>query len=263
MEAGRMSEPLRVLVVDDEPPARALLREYLAAHADVEIVGECANGFEAVQRIGELAPDLVLLDVQMPKLDGFEVLSLLDPDKPQVVFVTAFDEYALRAFEVNAVDYLLKPFGRDRLAAALERVRARLAAVGGGAGPHPATAAIAAALQATARPGGGYTERLLVKDRGQVHVIAVERIDYLEAQDDYVAIHAGGTTHLKTQPLSEAASGLDPSRFVRVHRSYVVNVERIERLETYAKDSRVAILHGGREVPVSRSGYDRLRALLG
>jgi two-component system LytT family response regulator len=260
-----MPERIRVVVVDDEPPARALLREYLGADADVEIVGECANGFEAVQRIAELTPDVVLLDVQMPKLDGFEVLALLDPG-PQVIFVTAFDEYALRAFEVNAVDYLLKPFGRERLAAALERVRARLGASADGAAAaqqsRATTAAIATALQNSARPDGQYTERLLVKDRGQVHVIPVARIDYLEAQDDYVAIHTGDKVHLKTQPLSEAAAGLDPNRFVRVHRSYVLCVDRISRLETYAKDSRVAILHDGREVPVSRSGYDRLRALL-
>jgi two-component system LytT family response regulator len=274
-----MSERVRVVVVDDEPPARALLREFLAQHADVEVVGECTNGFEAVQRIGEVQPDLVLLDVQMPKLDGFEVLALLDPG-PQVVFVTAYDEYALRAFEVNAVDYLLKPFGRERLAEALGRVRVRLgrstgaaAAPATQAAPHavatpgvPALAAspaaLAAALQASARDAGRYTERLLVKDRGQVHVIPIERIDYLESQDDYVAIHAGGTVHLKTQPLSEVAAGLDPSRFVRVHRSYVVHIDRIARLELYAKDSRVAILHDGREVPVSRSGYERLQALL-
>jgi two-component system LytT family response regulator len=126
-----------------------------------------------------------------------------------------------------------------------------------------ATAAIAAALEKSARPPGQYTQRLLVKDRGQVHVIPVARIDYLEAQDDYVAIHTGDKAHLKTQPLSEAAAGLDPNRFVRVHRSYVVQLDRIARLETYAKDSRVAILHDGREVPVSRSGYERLRTLLG
>jgi two-component system LytT family response regulator len=132
-----------------------------------------------------------------------------------------------------------------------------------GAATAVTPAAIASALQASTRPEGTYTERLLVKDRGQVHVIAVGRIDYLEAQDDYVAIHAGDAVHLKTQPLSEVAAGLDPGRFVRVHRSYVVNIERIDRLETYAKDSRVAILRGGTEVPVSRTGYERLRTLLG
>ena len=248
------SARLRVLIVDDEAPARSLLREYLAAHADVDVVGECANGFEAVKAAGELAPDLVLLDVQMPRLDGFEVLELLEP-RPTVVFCTAYDEFALRAFEVNAVDYLLKPFGRERLAAALERVRERRAAPGS-PGPDPAR------LAAAARPAGRHVERLIVRDGAQVHVIPVERLDYLEAQDDYVAIHADGKSWLKHATLAETAEGLDPSRFVRVHRSYVVQLDRIARLEAYAKDSRVAVLHDGRQLPVSRAGYARLRELM-
>jgi len=259
---------IRVVVVDDEPPARALLAELLGAHADVEVVAECANGFEAVKRVGELRPDLVFLDVQMPKLDGFEVLELLDPG-PLVVFATAYDEFALKAFEVNAVDYLMKPFGAERLAEALDRVRARMrAAAGGEADVEAAPAASAATpdqaarLAAAARPEGRHVERILVKDGTQVHVIPVEKLDYLEAQDDYVAIHAGGKSHLKAVPLADLAAGLDPDRFVRVHRSFVVNLERIARIELYAKDSRIAILTTGREVPVSRSGYQRLRELM-
>jgi two-component system LytT family response regulator len=247
---------IRVVIVDDEAPARALLREFLAAEPDVEIVGECANGFEAVKRIGELAPDLVLLDIQMPKLDGFEVLELLDPP-PVVVFVTAYDEYALRAFEVHAVDYVLKPVGRERLAEALAQVRVRL-----GAPAEAAPAPAATVLAAAARPPGQFLERLLVKDGAQVHVLPVERVDWLEAQDDYVAIHVAGKIHLKPQPLAEVASQLDPARFVRIHRSYVLNLERLARLELYAKDSRVAILTDGKELPVSRTGYTRLRELM-
>lgn len=276
-----MAEPLSVLIVDDEAPARALLREYLGAHADVTVLGECTNGFEAVKAIGELAPDLVFLDVQMPKLDGFEVLELLEP-APAVVFCTAYDEFALRAFEVHAIDYLLKPFGRERLAEALARVRERRAGlaaraaaaargpeadadVAGGTKP-PATATPApptTALSRTARGPGRFTERLVVRDGAQVHVIPVERIDYVEAQDDYVALHEGKQSHLKHQTLAELAEGLDPARFVRVHRSYLVNVERIARIELLAKDQRVAVLADGREVPVSRSGHDRLKELLG
>ena len=247
----------RVLLVDDEAPARALLREYLAAHADIEVLGECANGFEAVKRIGEAAPDLVFLDVQMPKLDGFEVLELLDP-RPVVVFCTAYDEYALKAFEVHAVDYLLKPFGRERLAEALDRARARLVA----AASPAAVAPTASALAATARPQGQWLERLVIKDGPNVHVVPVDKLDYLEAQDDYVAIHTEGKAWLKHQTLAELAEQLDPQRFVRVHRSYVVPVERIARLELYAKDSRVAILHDGRQLPVSRAGHARLRELM-
>jgi len=245
---------IRAVIVDDEAPARALLREFLSAHADVEVAGECANGFEAVKVIGELEPDLVLLDVQMPKLDGFEVLELLERP-PEVVFVTAFDEYALKAFEVHAVDYVLKPVGRERLSEALAHARERL---GGPAAPAPAPAALAAA----ARPPGQFLERLLVKDGANVHVVPVERLDWIEAQDDYVAIRADGKTHLKPQTLAEIAAGLDPARFVRIHRSYVLNVERIARLELYAKDSRVAFLKDGKDLPVSRAGYARLRELL-
>jgi two-component system LytT family response regulator len=246
---------IRTLIVDDEAPARALLRELLAAEPDVEIVGECTNGFEAVRTIGELDPDLVLLDVQMPKLDGFEVLELLER-RPAVVFVTAYDEYALKAFEVHAVDYLLKPVSGERLSAAIAQVRARVAAPPAARGPSPA------ALAEAARPPGRFVERLLVKDGAQVHVIPVERLDRLEAQDDYVAIHSSGKVYLKPQPLAETAAGLDPSRFVRIHRSHVLNLERLQRLELYAKDSRVAILVDGAQLPVSRAGYARLKELM-
>ena len=257
-----MPEPLRVLLVDDEAPARALLREYLGAQAGAEVVGECVNGFEAVKAIAELAPDLVFLDVQMPKLDGFEVLELLEP-RPAVIFCTAYDEYALKAFEVHAVDYLLKPFGRERLAAALERARERLALgaarAGSPAAPPPPSGA---ALAAAARGPGQHAERIVVRDGAQVHVIPAERVDFVEAQDDYVAIHASGKTHLKHQTLAELAEALDPDRFVRIHRSYVANVERIARIELLAKDQRVAVLHDGRQLPISRAGHERLKELL-
>ena len=248
-----MTEPrLRAVLVDDEAPARDLLREYLGAHADVEVVGECENGFVAAREIPRLAPDLVFLDVQMPKLDGFEVLELIAPG-PAVVFCTAYDEFALRAFEVHAVDYLLKPFGRERLAEALARVHARR----GLQGPPPA------ALASSARAPGAFAERIVVRDGAEVHVIAVEEVDFLEAQDDYVAIHSGKSQWLKQQPLGELADTLDPARFVRVHRSWVVALDRIARIEPFGKDSRVAVLKDGREVPVSKGGYQRLRELMG
>jgi two-component system, LytTR family, response regulator len=250
------AQRIRTVIVDDEAPARGLLREFLRAEPDVEIVAECANGFEALKTIGESDPDLVLLDVQMPKLDGFEVLELLEK-RPAVVFVTAYDEYALKAFEVHAVDYVMKPVGRERLAEAIRQARVRLASRDAGASaPSPL------ALAASARPPGRFTERLLVKDGANVHVIPVERVEWIEAQDDYAAIHAEGRTHLKTQTIAEIAAGLDPARFVRIHRSYVLNVERLARLELYAKDSRVAILKDGKQLPVSRAGYARLRELL-
>ena len=243
---------LRAILVDDEPPARALLRDYLAEVEGVELVAECANGFEAVKQVGELKPDLVFLDIQMPKLDGFEVLDLLDPG-PLVIFVTAYDEHALRAFEVNAVDYLLKPYSRERLHEALARARTRR---GKTPPPEPVRPA---KLAAAARPPGQYAMRVLVKDGAQVTVIPVHKIDLVEAQDDYVSIHSEGQRHLKTQALSDLEESLDPARFVRVHRSYLLNVERIARIEPYGADSKVAILKDGRAIPVSRSGYARLR----
>jgi two-component system LytT family response regulator len=247
---------LRTLIVDDEEPARQLLAELLAADPAVTIVGECANGFEAVRAAGELAPDLLLLDVRMPKLDGFEVVELLDPG-PAVVFVTAFEEHALRAFEVHAVDYLLKPVSRERLRAALARVRARLA---GGGGRLPA--AHDSALARAARAPGAPLDRLVVKDGATVTVIPVDRLDYAEARDDYVALHVGAVAHRKQQTLQELEQQLDPRRFVRIHRSLLLNLDRLARLEPYAKDSRVAFLHDGRRLPVSRAGFERLKELL-
>ena len=249
---------LRAVIVDDEAPARALLREYLAADAGVSVVSECTNGFEALKSVNELAPDVVFLDIQMPKLDGFEVVELLAPG-PVVVFCTAYDEYALRAFEVHAVDYLLKPFGRERLAEALARVRSRLGVAGSAPAPRPG----APALAQSARAPGRFAERLIVRDGAEVHVIAVPDIERVEAQDDYVEIHAGGKSWLKQQSLAEIEQSLDPTRFVRVHRSHLVPLDRIARIEPWGKDSRVAILKDGSEVPVSRGGYQRLRERMG
>lgn len=249
------SRTLRAMIVDDEAPARALMREYLAGIANVEVVGECSNGFEAVRTIADVAPDVVFLDVQMPKLDGFEVLELLER-RPAVVFVTAYEEHALRAFDVHAVDYVLKPVGRERLIEAVEQVRTGLLA----ATPRPAPSP--AVLAAAARAPGQFLERLLVKDGANVHVIPVDRLDWIEAQDDYAAIHSEGKNWLKPQPLAEIADALDPARFVRIHRSVVLNVERLAKLELYAKDSRVAILKDGRQLPVSRAGYARLKEML-
>jgi two-component system LytT family response regulator len=245
-------EKLRTVVVDDEDLARSLVREYLSSHQDIEIVAECSNGFEAVKAITELKPDLLFLDVQMPKLDGFEVLELVE-HQPAVVFVTAYDQYAVKAFEVHAVDYLLKPFGKERFDEALALARERIA--------RRESTALRDVL-AAARPRDLPLERLLVRDGSKVHVIAVDKLDYVEAQDDYVALKSEGTTHLKQQRLSELEALLDPKRFVRIHRSYILNVDRLARLELYAKDSRMAILKDGTKLPVSRAGYEKLRGLL-
>lgn len=244
---------LRVVIVDDEPLARAVVREYLMGHPDTELVAECANGFEAVKAAAEQAPDLMFLDVQMPKLSGFEVLELVGRNVP-VVFTTAYDQYALRAFEVHAVDYLLKPFSAERFGQALARARERIAA----REPMPVDA-----LLADARPRQGTpAERVLIRDGAQVHVLPVDKIDYVEAQDDYVSFKAEGKQYLKDQTMANVEATLDPGRFVRIHRSYLLNIERIARVELYAKDSRVAILRDGSRLPVSRAGYARLAKLL-
>jgi two-component system LytT family response regulator len=245
---------LAAVIVDDEELARALLREYLGSGRDIEIVAECANGFEAVKAIAEKKPDLVFLDIQMPKLDGFEVLELIGPNVA-VVFVTAYDQYAMRAFDEHAVDYLLKPFSLERFQKALERARQRL---GAAAGIPPA-----AELARAARPPQEFLQRIVVKDGARVHIIPVDRLDYAESQDDYVSLHSQGKSYLKEQTISSLEAALDPQRFVRIHRSVIVNLERVAKIEPYAKDSRVAVLSDGSQLPVSRTGYERLRSLLG
>ncbi len=244
---------MRVLIVDDEAPARDLLRELAGAIEGVEVAGEAANGFEAVQRAEELEPDLLLLDIQMPKLSGFEVLELLG-DRFPAIFVTAHDDRALEAFEVHAVDYVLNPVDGDRLREAVERARRRIES----GSPAPAGRALARASE----PAGQPLERVLVRDEGRIHVLAAPAIDYIEAHDDQVVLAAGGARHRKSERLKDLEAVLDPRRFVRIHRSYLLNVERLARLELYAKDSWLAILTDGTKLPVSRSGYARLRELL-
>jgi two-component system LytT family response regulator len=243
---------LRVAIVDDEELARRVLREFLTSIPGVEIVAECANGFEAVKTVADLRPDVLLLDVQMPKLNGFEVIELVGREVA-VVFTTAHDEYALRAFEVHAVDYLLKPFNAERLAGAIDRVRERLAR---------RESVPAAALAAAARPPGTPVARVVVRDGARVHVIPTDTIDYVQAQDDYVAYRAGGKQYLKEQTLAEVEAALDPARFVRVHRSYVLNLDRLARVELDEREHRVATLTTGERLPVSRSGHARLTAAL-
>ena len=248
-------DKIRVVIVDDEELARQVLREFLSSHAEIELVAECANGFEAVKAAAEQKPDLFLLDIQMPRLDGFEVLELIGDDAA-VIFVTAHDEHAIRAFEVHAVDYLLKPVSKERFEAALLRAKDRLHG-------RVAPARIRAdELAAAARPPAQYVERIPIRDGARVFILPVAKLDYAEAQDDYVALAADGRKHLKQQTLASLEGVLDPMHFLRIHRSYVVNVERIVKVEPYGKDSHVAVLRDGTHLPVSRAGYARLRAFL-
>jgi two-component system, LytTR family, response regulator len=249
-------QKIRVVVVDDEDLSRQILREFLSAHFEIEIVAECANGFEVVKCAAELKPDLIFLDIQMPKLDGFEVLELLGQDIA-VIFVTAYDSYAIRAFEVHAVDYLLKPISSARFEAALERAKERLA------GTLPAAPLPPIELAAAARPPARYLDRIPVRDGTSVFIIPIAKLDYAEAQDDYVALVSAGKQHLKQQTLASLESSLDPSRFLRIHRSYIVNLERVVKVEPYGKDSYIAVLSSGQQLPVSRAGHARLREFLG
>src|SRR5215469_12852853 len=242
---------IRAVIVDDEDLSRQMLRELLCRHPEIEIEAECANGFEAVKAVTELKPDLLFLDIQMPKLDGFEVLELIGTEIA-VVFVTAYDEYAIRAFDIHAVDYLLKPFGRERFETALHRAKQRL----GGKLPP------AIELSSSARPPARHAERIVVRDGTRVHIIPVVKLDYAEAQDDYVELCSEGKTHLKQQTISSLETILDPAQFVRIHRSYMVNLEKITKIEPYGKDNHVVVLNNGARLPVSRSGYARLRTLL-
>ena len=246
---------MRILIVDDEMLARSILSEHLNAIVGLEIVGQAANGFEAVKLAEELNPDLVFLDIQMPKLSGFEVLELLGDKAPAVIFTTAFDEYALKAFEVHAVDYLLKPVEPPRLAAAIERARERLRTKT----PPPS----ATELSQAARPPGRGLERVLIRHEGRVHVLPVERIDFVEAQDDYLSFAAAGKRLRKQQTMSDLESQLDSTRFVRIHRSFIMNVERLARIDLYGKDSWLAILSDGTKLPMSRTGHAKLKELIG
>ncbi len=253
MAIERKDQPsLRVAIVDDEALARTMVAEYLAAIPGTEVVAECANGFDAVKVVADLKPDLLLLDVQMPKLDGFEVLELVGRDVA-VIFITAYDQYALRAFEVHAVDYLLRPFSAERLAEAIDRARDRL---GISSGPS------VEALSALARPERRPASRILVREGAKVHVLPSARIAYAQAQDDYVCFSCEGRNYLKEQTLTDVEQVLDGAKFVRIHRSYLLNLDFLARVDVDARESRIAVLIDGRTLPISRTGYARLSEML-
>ena len=246
---------LRALIADDEPLARALLREYLAAHADVRIVAEAGNGLEAARCIQDEAPNLVFLDVQMPKLTGLEVLQMTGL-RQGVIFTTAYDKHALEAFDLHAVDYLLKPFSQERFDAALDRARRLLR--GGGAEPASGGGGSGMERLVSAQP----LKRVLVRDGAQMRVLPLDEVHYIQAQADQVAFHHDGQDHLKAQRISELEAQLDPAQFVRVHRSFIVNVGQIQSLERTESEAYAVRLRSGKRIPVSRSGYERLRAVL-
>lgn len=243
----------KVIIIDDEPLARSIVKEYLANHPQLELVAECGDGFEGVKAIQQYQPDLIFLDIQMPKINGFEMLELIE-QPPAVIFTTAFDEYAIRAFEAHAIDYLLKPFNQERLDKAVSKWKDESAAKAGSKTEE---------LLETASHSPSQSQRIVVKNGSKIKIIPVHDILYLEAADDYVKIHTPEGYFLKNKTMNHFEQVLDGQQFVRSHRSYIVNVQQITRIDPYEKDNHVAILRSGAKVSVSRGGYSKLKGVLG
>ena len=239
------------IVVDDEEHARQALIAALRVHPGIAILAECGNGQEAVKAVHELRPDVMFLDIHMPRLDGFDVLELLGRETPVVVFITAHDEYAIRAFDNNALDYLLKPINPARLARTVERIEQRLQQDEG-----ERYARITTGHRQSQAP----LQRILVRDGGEVHVIPTAEVIYFEAADDYVAIHLPDRMLIKQDRLQRLADLVDPGSFCRIHRGYLINLSQLKGIETETKDQRIAVLKTGQRLPISRSGYNRLKS---
>ncbi len=242
----------KVIIIDDEPLARQLIRALLQQHTGFEVVAECGDGFEGFKAIQEHEPQLVFLDVQMPKLNGFEMLELLD-QKPSVIFTTAFDEYAMKAFEANAIDYLLKPIAKERFDKAIQKW------VGIAATEQKKNIDT---IQAS-NVYEGYQHRIVVKDNGLIRIIPANDIEFVEANDDYIKIVTKDGNYLKKSTLSQVEQSLNPQHFIRVHRSYIIPVSQLVRIEPYEKESHIALLQCGAKIPVSKSGMAKLKTTLG
>jgi two-component system LytT family response regulator len=249
--------PIKAIIIDDEPLARSIVKEYLQAYPHISVVQECGDGFEGIKAIQQHHPDLIFLDVQMPKINGFEMLELVE-SPPAVIFTTAFDEYAIKAFENHAVDYLLKPFNKERFDRALRKWLDQRGASGAAAPTPPVDLLETATIQSPVQQ-----QRIVVKTGGKIKIIPLEDIHYLEAADDYVKIHTAAGAFLKNRTMSFFEKALDPTQFVRTHRSYILNVQQVTRIDPYEKDSHLCILQSGAQVPVSKAGYVKLKAVLG
>lgn len=245
-------DKIKAIIIEDEELGRQLIKNYLKDNDQVEIVAECENGFEGIKQIQERKPDLIFLDIQMPKLNGFEMLEILD-EKPEIIFTTAYNQYAIQAFELNAIDYLLKPFSKDRLQDALNKASQRMNS------KEKHVGKIDKLIQ---QPIDEVLERVVVKSNHKIHVIPVEKIRYLEAQDDYVMIYTFEGKHLKQATMKYFEKHLDQKQFMRVHRSYIVRLDQVDRLEPYGKDSYVAKLKDGPTVRISKSGFKALKGQL-
>jgi two-component system LytT family response regulator len=244
---------IKVILIDDEPLARSMVSEYLQTYPDISIVQECNDGFEGVKAIGQHKPDLIFLDIQMPKINGFEMLELIDAP-PSVIFTTAFDEYAIKAFEAHAVDYLLKPFAKERFDKAIQKwLTARQTSI-----PAPPPPAL---MEMASQPEE--KNRIVVKKGSNIVILPVHTIYYLEAFDDYVKIHTKDGFYLKKKTMSYFEQTLDAKEFVRIHRSYLLNLQELTRIEPLEKDNHVALLKSGVRIPLSQSGYTKLKEVLG
>lgn len=244
---------IKALIIDDEPLARSLVKEYLKSFNDIHILQECNDGFEGVKAIAQHQPDLIFLDIQMPKINGFEMLELVE-NPPAVIFTTAFDEFAMKAFEAHAVDYLLKPFSKDRFEKALQKwLNLR---------SSQTTSPTKDFLENRTTQPEEHT-RVVVKKGSNIVIIPVHQIQYLEAYDDYVKIHTKEGMNLKKKTMSYFESVLEASQFVRVHRSYIINLQELTRIEPMEKDNHIALLKSGMQIPLSQSGYTKLKSVLG
>lgn len=243
---------IKAIIIDDEPLARMIIHEYLQKQEGIEVVAECGDGFEGAKAIQQFKPDLVFLDIQMPKLTGFEMLEIID-ELPHIIFTTAFEEYALKAFEKNAVDYLLKPISEDRFNQAIQKFYSLY-------NTQQKQESINALKQDLEEE---ILERIVVKNGTQIKLIPVQQIIFLEAYDDYVKIHTKDGMYLKNKTMSSFEKQLDPKQFVRVHRSYIIKVDQLSKIEPMEKDSYKAILLNGEKVSISKSGYARLKQTIG
>lgn len=243
---------MKAILIDDEPLARSIVKEYLQTYNDIAIIAECDNGFEGVKAIAQHQPEIIFLDIQMPKINGFEMLELIE-NPPAVIFTTAFEEYAIKAFETHAVDYLLKPFSKERFDKALQKLLQQ----------QKTSIEKTKELLDTPSESPVQQNRIVVKDGSKIKIIPVSQIQYLEAADDYVKIITADGTYLKKKTMQYFEDSLQASQFVRVHRSFIVNVQLITRIDAYEKDSHIALLNTGSKILVSKTGYAKLKAVLG
>jgi two-component system LytT family response regulator len=241
---------MKVIIIDDEPLARSLVKEYLSDFPELELIQECGDGFEGLKAINQHQPDLIFLDIQMPKINGFELLELIE-NPPSIIFTTAFENFAIKAFEAHAIDYLLKPFSRERFQKAVQKWM------------QQKNTAVPRTEQLLETVNSGIQNRIVLKENGKIKIIPVQQVLFLESSDDYVKIHTAEGVYLKNKTMQYFETHLNEADFVRIHRSYLVKIQLIHKLEPYEKDGHIAILSSGQKLPVSKSGYAKLKSVLG